>query len=246
MKPTLLTGFPLGSSLGLVAAFEWLGQPYRLSRVQMPGDMTNDAYARLNGRQETPVLLTAGQQPLSETMAIALWLEARDFDRRISFPPGSAAADRLHQAMAFLNTGFTAAFSPLWGALEMAGVDDAFREALRTFGRNSVARRHAQLEAMIGDGAYLLGDRPTLADAIFVGVARWADFHQAIDPGAYPKVRALKSRLEADPAVRFAHAIENGETPDRSTAMAGLVPIQDVLRHVRQGDVERGLQGVAG
>jgi len=229
MTPTLLTGFPLGSSLGLVAAFEWLGQPYRLSRVHMPDDMLTDAYGRINGRRETPVLITDGAPPLSETMAIALWLEARDRDRQISFAPGTAQADRLHQLVAFLNTGFTGAFSPLWVALEMAGEDDAYRTALRRFGRDLVGRRHAQLEAMIGDGPYLLGDRPTLADGVFVGVARWADFHEAIALEAYPKIRALRARLEADPAVRFALAVEDGAALPASRAMTGLVPPADVL-----------------
>ena len=49
MEPILVYGFPLGSSMGLVAALEWLGQPYRLSRVDMLGEMREaDAYARLN------------------------------------------------------------------------------------------------------------------------------------------------------------------------------------------------------
>src|SRR3954452_3777248 len=137
MQPILLAGFPQGSSLGLVAALQWLGQPYRVARVKMPDDMLTDAYARLNGRQETPVLVT-DEGALTETMAIALWMEARDRERRVSFEPGSARADRLHQYLAFLNTGFTSAFSPLWAALEMQGVPDEFRETLRQFGRRAV------------------------------------------------------------------------------------------------------------
>ena len=74
MQPILLAGFPLGSSLGLVVALEWLGQPYRLTRIEMPDDMLSDAYGRLNGRRETPVLVTE-DGALTETMAIALWLE---------------------------------------------------------------------------------------------------------------------------------------------------------------------------
>jgi glutathione S-transferase len=155
MEPILLYGFPLGSSMGLVAAFEWLGQPYRLARVDMLSEMKNQAYARLNGRQETPVLL-----------------EAHDSERRISFAPGTREADRLHQYVAFLNTGFTAAFTPLWAALELADPDPDYQATLRRFGRDLVRQRHAHLEAMIGDTPYLLGDRPTLADGVFIGVAR--------------------------------------------------------------------------
>ncbi|TGT06826.1 glutathione S-transferase family protein, partial [Mesorhizobium sp. M8A.F.Ca.ET.213.01.1.1] len=38
MEPILLYGFPAGSSMGLVAAFERLGLPYRLCRVDMLAD----------------------------------------------------------------------------------------------------------------------------------------------------------------------------------------------------------------
>src|SRR5690606_35720572 len=107
MEPILIYGFPSGSSMGLVAALEWLGRPYRLCRVDMLGEMRDPAYARINARHETPAFITEEGRPLTETMAIAAWLEARDPERRISFDPGSPEADRMHQLMAFLNTGFT-------------------------------------------------------------------------------------------------------------------------------------------
>jgi glutathione S-transferase len=229
MEPILVYGFPLGSSMGLVAALEWLGQPYRLSRVDMLADMKTDQYARLNDRQETPVLITDDGRVLTETMAIARWLERRDVERRISFDPGLPAADRMHQLMAFLNTGFTGAFSPLWAALEMETADPAYRETLRDYGRRAVANRHARLEAMIGDLPFLAGDHPTLADAVLIGVARWAEFHEAVDIAAYPRLAALRRRIEADPAVRFAVAIENGETPPGSGAMQGQIPLSEVI-----------------
>ncbi|WAX94364.1 glutathione S-transferase family protein [Aminobacter sp. NyZ550] len=229
--PIFTSGFPLGSSAGLVTAFEWLGQPYRLTRVDMLGEMRTEAYKRFNGRVETPVLVTDDGRVLTETMAIALWLEARDTERRISFEPGTPEADRMHQMIAFLNTAFTGAFGPLWVALEAEHATEAERETLRKFGRDFVTTRHAQLEAMIGDSAYLLGDKPTLADAVFSGVARWVEFHEAVDPADYPRILALRNRLEADPAFRFAVAIEDGDvTAKGSGAMKGLVPLAQVLR----------------
>ena len=178
MEPILLYGYPEGSSMGLVAAFEWMGRPYRLCRVDMLGEMREPAYAHLNARHETPVLITEDGQALSETLAIAAWMEARDTERTISFAPQSPQADRMHQLMAFVNTGFTSAFSPLWAALEMSPPDPDYQEALRRFGRDAVVERHDKLEAMLGESSFLVGDRPTLADALLVGVARWRDFHE--------------------------------------------------------------------
>ncbi len=229
MEPVLVYGHPLGSSMGLVAALEWLGQPYRLTRIDLFAEVRAEPYLSLNGRGEAPLLISDRGETLSETMAIALWLEARDTERRISFAPGSRQADLLHQYMAFLNTGFTAAVAPYWVAMEAAGATPERQAAWRALGHRQVNDRHRKLEAMIGEGPYLLGERPTLADALFVGVARWADFHQAIDPADYPKIAALKARLHDDPAVRFATALEAGE-PATSPVLKGHMPLEELAQ----------------
>lgn len=227
--PILTSGYPLGSSAGLVAAFEWLGLPYRLTRVDMFGEMRTEAYRRLNGRVETPFLALTDGRILTETMAIALWLEQRDPDNRISFESGTREADRMHQLMAFVNTSFTASFIPLWAALEAEGMDDGAKETLREFGRHMVTHRHEQLEELVGNDPYLVGDKPTLADAIFIGVARWADFHEVVERGRYPRIEALRHRLETDPAFKFALAIEGGDQPLGGGAMKGMVPLEELM-----------------
>lgn len=214
--------------MGLVAALEWLGQPYRLCRVDMLGEMREPAYARVNPRHETPVLVTDDGRPLTETMAIAAWLEARDEARRISFAPRTPQADRMHQLMAFINTGFTGAFSPLWAAMEMDPPDPALQAALRRYGREAVIERHDKLEAMVGDDSYLVGERPTLADGLLIGVARWLDFHEVADRARWPRLNALRARLEADAAVRFALAIEDGGQPSGSGALIGQMPLREL------------------
>ncbi|MGL4236310.1 glutathione S-transferase family protein [Tabrizicola sp.] len=229
MEPILLYGFPSGSSMGLVAALEWLGKPYRLCRVDMLGEMREPSYARLNARHETPVLITDAGDALTETMAIAGWLEARDEDRRISFAPMSPEADRMHQLMAFVNTGFTGGFSPLWAAMEMEVPNPEVQSVLRAVGRESVIERHDKLEQMVDGGPFLLGDRPVLADAVFIGVARWLDFHQVADKARWPKLAALREQLEADPAVIFATDLENGGLTSGSGACVGHVALADVI-----------------
>src|SRR5260221_2380714 len=107
MEPILLYGHPLGSSMGLIAALEWLGQPYRLSRIRMPDDMLGDDYMRLNGRRETPVLIAGRQRVITETIAIALWLYVHDIDRQISIETRCDDAARLQQLITLLNIGFS-------------------------------------------------------------------------------------------------------------------------------------------
>ena len=229
MDPILLYGFPSGSSMGLVAALEWRGRPYRLCRVDMLGEMRAPSYRRINPRVETPVLVTDRGEALTETMAIAAWLEARDPDRRISFDPLSREAERMHQAMAFINTGFTGAFGPLWAALEMDPPDPAVQSILRATGREGVIERHDRLEEMVGASRFLAADHPTLADALLIGVARWLDFHGVADRGRWPKLAALRQRIEADPAVTYATALEAGEVRDGTGACLGHATLAEVI-----------------
>lgn len=229
MEPILIYGFPAGSSMGLVAALEWLGKPYRLCRVDMLGEMRDPAYARINARHETPALVTDEGRVVTETMAIAAWLEARDTQRLISFDPRSAEADRMHQLMAYVNTGFTGAFSPLWAAMEMEKPDPVLQDSLRRWGRDSVMERHDKLEAMLDETPFAMGDRPTLADGVIVGVARWVDYHQLGEPDRWPKLAALRERIEADPAVVYAVGLEAGERPAGSGACLGHVELAEVI-----------------
>lgn len=229
MEPILVYGVPVGSSMGLVAALEWLGQPYRLCRVDMMGEMREASYARINARHETPVLITDDGRALTETLAISAWFEARDTERRISFEPHSPQADRMHQLMAFINTGLTGAFGPLWAAMEMDPPNPALQATLCQFGQAAVIARHDKLEEMLDDTAFLAGDRPTLADGLLVGVARWLEFHGVAERGRWSRLAALRARLEADPAVRFALAIENGESPAGSGACRGHVALATVI-----------------
>lgn len=229
MEPILIYGFPAGSSMGLVAVLEWLGKPYRLCRVDMLGEMRKPAYKRINPRVETPVLITDAGDILTETMAIARWFEARDEERRISFDPKSRQADLMHQHMAYINTGFTGAFSPLWTALEMEPPNPTLQDALRVYGRRAVIERHDKLEEMIDPSPFLCGDRPTFADGVLIGVARWLDFHEVADRTRWPKLDAVHRTIEANPAAVYAQAVENGEDIAGSGACKGHMAIGEVI-----------------
>ncbi|MBC9248298.1 glutathione S-transferase family protein [Paracoccus sp. 11-3] len=230
MEPILVYGFPSGSSMGLIAALEWLGKPYQLCRVDMFGEMQEPAYKKLNPRVETPVFITDDGEVLTESMAIALWLAVRDDRHRISFEPQSDQADRMHQFMAFINTGFTSAFGPLWTALEMEDDDPARKEALRKLGKEAVIERHDRLEEMIDKTPYLVSERPTLADGFLIGVARWLDFHDVAEKSRWPKLAAIRQRLEEDPAVAYASALENGERAQGSGACQDHLDLSEVIQ----------------
>lgn len=68
-----------------------------------------------------------------------------------------------------------------------------------------------------------------MADGVLIGVARWLDFHQVADKARWPKLAALRERIEAEPAVKYATALESGEPATGSGACLGHVELAEVI-----------------
>lgn len=229
--PILFYGVPSGCSFGSIVALEWLGQPYQLSRIEMPEIVASDAYKRINPVGETPTLRTAAGDFISESVAILNHIGARDLGRGLTFAQGTPAFDQLNQMLAYLNTSFFNAYAPFWYAVEH-DLGDVEKKVLTDYGRAKVRKVHADLSAMLGDKTWLLGDQRTLADAYFIGIARWNEYHQVVDRRDYPNLQRLYDRLEADPAVVFAHGIERQSPVTGAGGFSGEVAFEDVLEQL--------------
>jgi glutathione S-transferase len=229
--PILFYGVPSGCSFGSIVALEWLGRPYQLCRIEMPEIVSSDAYRRINAVGETPTMRTAAGDFISESLAILHHIGAQDLDRGLTFAQGTPAFDRFNQVLAYLNTSLFDAYSPFWYAVEH-DLDAPQKKALTDYGRAKVLKAHADLEAMLGDRPWLLGEQRTLADAYFIGIARWNEYHRVVDRQDYPNLQRLYDQLEADPAVVFAHAIERREAASGAGGFAGEIALEDVLEQL--------------
>jgi glutathione S-transferase len=233
MSLILFYGVPEGCSFGSIVALEWSGAKYHLCRIGMPEVVSSEAFEPINPVGETPSLLLPDGGIVSESMAILHHIAVKARSRGLGFEPGSPEDDRLHQMLAFLNTSFFGAFSPLWYSVEHK-LEPAANQALRDYGVRAVEKRHAQLEVLLGGRDWLIGDRKSLADAYFMGIARWNDFHQVVDRRQFPKLNSLYERMLEDPAVRFAHAIEHEEPVQSGGGFLGHVGLQQALGQIRQ------------
>jgi glutathione S-transferase len=227
--PLLFYGVPSGCSFGSIVALEWLGAPYRLCRVEMPEVVSGPGYRRINPIGETPSLMLEDGRVISESMAILGNIGARGIDRGLGFAQQTVEFDRLNHVLAYLNTTFFSAFAPLWHIVEH-GSEGARKEALAEYGRGAVGKAHAGLEALLGDAPYLCGSHRSVADAYFAGIARWTDYHPVVKRNAFPRLQRLFERLEADPAVVFAHAIEQGKVAESVGAFLGEVELEHALQ----------------
>lgn len=228
MEPVLFYGVPHGCSFGSIVALEWLGQPYRLSRIDMLAKTKSNIYGRVNSQQQTPTLLLEDGQPLSESFAILQNIAARDLSRKLGFAQGTEAHDRLNQMLAYLHTSFHSAFASAWTAFKLKDGDPAI-EILRELAREKAAEGYAYLQRHMKGREWLVGDSKTIADAYLIGIARWGEDLQLFDlKREYPEFYRYLQKLEADRAVMFAHAIEDGQPAATSGQFLGHVDLAEI------------------
>ena len=230
MEPVLFYGVPSGCSLASIIALEWLGQPYRLCRIEMLEQPWPRDYARFNPRMRTPALLTGDGASLTESAAILQHIGSRGIDAGLGFRQGTIGFDRLAEMLSYLATDFFSAFWPLWHAYEGAGLSEERKQQMRKEGGDLVAREFGHVERMLDGRDWLLGgDAPTVADAYLFAVGRWADYHQVFDTQAsYPAIHRHAARLRDTPAVRFALEIEEGKDARGSMAFKGHVALGEL------------------
>lgn len=233
MSLILFYGVPEGCSFGSIVALEWSGLPYRLCRVPMPEVVSCAEYSRINTVGETPSLLLPDGRLMSESMAILNYIGAHSIDKGLGFAQGRVEFDQLNQMLAYLNTSFFNAFSPLWHTVEHE-LEPAEKEVLVAYGTARVEKVHRTLERLLAGRKWLLGGGPGIADAYFAGIARWNDFHEVVDISRFPAVNDLYQRMQQEPAVRFAHAIEHQEKAESTGNFLGEVDLEEALGLLRR------------
>ncbi|MGD9885089.1 MAG: glutathione S-transferase family protein [Reyranella sp.] len=231
MDPILFYGVPAGCSFGAIVALEWSGRPYRLCRIEMPAVVASPAYRRFNPLGETPTFLSDTGEVFSQSLAILQHIARSSSDPRMGPGPATPDFDRLIESLSFLHTSLFSAFSPLWQAFE--GAEEGEKEVLRAIGRRRVRKAFDQLARLLGGRTWLVGDGPTVADAYFMAIVRWNDFHKVLDPADHPTLEALRARLEREPAVQFALAVEHGQEARSSGQFRGHVALAEASRDAR-------------
>ncbi|HEX2559196.1 glutathione S-transferase family protein [Phenylobacterium sp.] len=225
MIPILFYGVPEGCSFGSIVALEWLGRPYRLCRIDML--QKPELFTRIAPVGESPVLITSEGRQLTQSIAILNHIAAHGLEMGLGHRQGSPAFDDLNRSLAFLSTSLFSAYSPLWFSLKYE-LDGPSQAALRHQAETLVRSAHQKLEkTLLQDRTWLSGERIGVADAYFAGVARWNDYHKVFDWSEFPKAQALLQRLQQDPAVRFAHDIEEGREPAGAGGFRGHVSVAE-------------------
>jgi glutathione S-transferase len=186
-----------GSSI-VEAALAELGVEYELRTVDAKnGAHREAAYAAVNPHRKMPTLVTPDGETLTESAAILLTLTERHAAAGLLPPPGSPlrahalrwllfAAGELYPLVEIID--HPERFSPDEDA--RAGVRDAALQLWRD--------RWCIVEAALGDGPFLLGDRFCVVDPYLAAISRW-DLPTAWRAEHVPKLERLAAAVAARP-----------------------------------------------
>lgn len=191
---------PHSRAAGIVWALEELGLDYELTFVDFPsGANQRDAFRALNPMGKIPTLVeTRDEQTVvvTEAAAIALYLGDRyGLGTLAPAPDDPARADYLRWSF----------YSP--SVIEPGAMAQAAGWEFKagSAGWGTYANMLDTIEAAIGDGPFLLGDRFTMADVVFGGTVRWMTAFGMLEKR--PSFVRYVEALDARPAYQRSEAV---------------------------------------
>lgn len=173
-----------------------LGQAFETIKVDTDTGLTEDGrdYRAVNPRGYVPALELKDGRVVTENPAVLLYLGDLQ-PGRLTPASGSWDRVRLQEALSYISSELHKAFSPFFHG-EAQGDRRAPAEAL-------LRRRLGEVEQMLEQDSYLLGDRMTVADIYLFVVLNWAGF---IGFGLqdWPHLSDFMTRMRTHSAVRAA------------------------------------------
>jgi glutathione S-transferase len=200
-KDTHLYYMPGTCALGVHIALEWCGAPYSVEEVKFE-DLRSPEYLAKNPSAVVPTLLL-GDHILTEASAIMLELARKFPDLALADPRNDKARFLFERTVIFLGGTLHPYFWP-WFAPARYGASDSTAE-LRVRGAAEVliAGALTQIDAQLGEGPFLLGERRTVADAYLFPMARWG-YKLSRPTSQYANIERFMRIMMADNSVRRA------------------------------------------
>ena len=188
--------YPSNASLAPHMLLEELGQPYELELVDRAVDAHKSAeYKRLNPQGLIPTLVD-GDLVLWETSAILLHIADR-----AGFAPELGSAERAQYYKWLVHLSNTIQTEYLVYYYPERHADDAAGAAMvKAHAEAHLTERFARIDAQLGDGPYLLGERLSAADFLLLVLVRWGR-GMTQKPRDLPNISRHTQRMLERPAV---------------------------------------------
>jgi glutathione S-transferase len=167
------------------------GIPFELVKVDKRTKRANGIdFLTINPKGYVPALQLDDGQVLTENVVVLQYIADLNPAAKLAPPVGTMERYRLQEWLSFINSEVHKSFSPLFSS--------EAPEDMKTYARNTLAKRLAYIESALGDKKYLMGDQFTIADAYLSTVLGWGT-HVAVEIG--PRLKAYVDGVRARPHV---------------------------------------------
>ena len=184
------------------------GYDFDLEKVDLGAKKTEKGadYNQVHAKSYVPVLELDNGERLTEGVAIVQFLADQKPDSGLAPKAGTFERVRLNEWLNFISAEIHKSFGPFF-----YGLDDKTKD----FYRKKLERSFRYVEDRLQEGAYLMGDRFSVADAYLFTVFNWTKKLQ-IDTSAFPKLNKLIQRIAERPKVK--EALEAEGLTDKAAA----------------------------
>lgn len=203
----LLYFMPGTCAMAEIVALDWIGEPYRLCRVQRE-DRQSPAFLAMNPGGAVPVY-REGDLVITQNAAILSHLEDRYPDRGLAPAKGTAERAAYYQWLSYFGADYHPAHYPIFKADRFHG-DEDIQGQIREHAHQGVASHLARLNGFVAGRDTFLPSGLSLLDGYAAAVVRWSQrFHDYAKD--YPELHRYLSALDEWEPVRRAKQIEAGE-----------------------------------
>lgn len=198
---------PGACSLAAHIVLHELGEPFEAVAVRLADDdHLQPDFLRVNPRGLLPVLDADGFI-LTESAAILTWLAQRAPGQGLWPAPGTEAAARCSEWLAWIASGLHIGFAQIWRGERFCS-DAATHAAIADTGRTRIATMFADVETRLAGRPWACGEHYSVADAYLLPFWRWGDRLGFGMQTHYPAWTNHTLRLGERPAVQRALAAE--------------------------------------
>lgn len=215
MSDYTLFYFPGNANIAAHVALEEVGASYELTFVdRKQGAQHDPTYLALNPNARVPTLIDHGLDDLVifESAAICLHLNDRHPEAGLLPPAGSAERARAYQWLIWLTNTLQAEMLVYHYPMRHV-IDEAAIDTVKARANERLDDQFALVAAALDNtGAYLAGDRYSIADAYLTMLCRWGG-RLPKSPRSYPSLNRLIDTVLARPAVDRAYETEGVKQP---------------------------------
>lgn len=191
---------PKSCALSVLIALKWIDAPHKVEKVQL-GDPAYQKVVRLG---MVPAMVHDDGPVMTQASAILKYLANTYPQAQLGSDGTSAGNYILDEKLSFLSSDFHPAFWPFFSPKRYTThTDEKSIAAVRAASYSRVDRVMLELDQQLSANTYLLGQRPTIADAYAFAMARWADFLPK-KVSDYPNVHRFMQLMHADKGVQAA------------------------------------------